>query len=118
MVLEVEEDSRVARVKPSTSKREPTTLHSKDNLIMTTEEEELLREVEEEEVEVEELPIDAIDATSWDIGHLSVHTMKRQDTIYARQGKRYKPSDHGECTRDRRSVGNVEGVVEASQRSE
>ena len=44
MVLEAEEDSQVARVKPSTSKREPTTLHSRDNLIMTTEEEEFLWE--------------------------------------------------------------------------
>ena len=48
---------------------------------MTTEEEELLQEVEEAEVEVEELPIDAINAVSWDIDHLSVQTMKRQDTM-------------------------------------
>ena len=52
------------RVKPSTNKREPTTLHNKDNLIMTTEKEELLREVEEVEVEVQKLPIDSIDAIS------------------------------------------------------
>ena len=45
MVLEVEEDSQVARIKPSISKREPTAPHNRDSLIMTTEEEELLREV-------------------------------------------------------------------------
>ena len=72
MVLEAEEDSQVARVNPSTNKRELTTLHVKYNLIMTTEEEELLQEVEEAEVEVEELPIDAINAISWGIDHLSV----------------------------------------------
>lgn len=62
----------MARVKPSTRKREPTTLQSRDNLIMTTEEEEFLWKVEEAEVEVEELPIDAIDAINWDIDCLSV----------------------------------------------
>ena len=64
MVLESKEDSQVERIKPSTSKREPIALHNKDSLIMTTKEEELLQEVEEEEVEVEELPIDAINAIS------------------------------------------------------
>lgn len=39
MVLEVEEDNQVARVNPSTSKREPTSSHNRDNLIMPTEEE-------------------------------------------------------------------------------
>ena len=48
---------------------------------MTTKEEELLQEVEDEEVEVEELPINVINAISWDIDHLSVQTMKRQDTM-------------------------------------
>ena len=47
---------------------------------MTTKEEELLQEVEDEEVEVEELPIDAINAISWDIGRLNVQTMNKQDT--------------------------------------
>ena len=37
----------MARVKPSTNKREPTTLHNRDGLIITTKEEELLQEVEE-----------------------------------------------------------------------
>ena len=48
---------------------------------MTTEEEELLQEMEEVEVEVEELPIIAINAISWDIDRLSVQTMKKQDTM-------------------------------------
>ena len=48
---------------------------------MTTKEEELLQEVEDEEVEVEELPINVINAISWDIDQLSVQTMKRQDTM-------------------------------------
>ena len=54
----------MARVNTSTNKREPTTLHSRDNLIMAIEEEELLQEVEEAEVEVEELPIVVINAIS------------------------------------------------------
>ena len=81
MVLEVEEDSQVARVNPSTNKREPTTLHNRDSLIMTTGEEELLQEVEEVEVEVEELPIYDINAISWDIDSFSVQTMKKQNTM-------------------------------------
>ena len=48
---------------------------------MTREEEELLQEVEEVEVEVEELPINAINEISWDIDHLSVQTMKGQDIV-------------------------------------
>ena len=51
------------------------------SLIMTTEEEELLQEMEEVGVEVEELPIIAINAISWDIDHLSVKTMKTQDNV-------------------------------------
>ena len=42
MVLEAEENNQVARVKPSTNKREPTTLPSRDNLMMTTDDEEFL----------------------------------------------------------------------------
>ena len=80
MVLEEEEDSQVASVNPSTNKREPTTLHNRDSPIMTIQEEELLEEVEQAEVEVEELPIVAINAISWDMDRLSVQTMKRQDT--------------------------------------
>ena len=57
----------MARVKPSTNKRESAALQSRGNLIMTIEEEELLQEVEEVEVEVEELLIVAINAISWDI---------------------------------------------------
>ena len=41
----------------------------------------MLQEVEEVEVEVEELPINAINEISWDIDHLSVQTMKGQDIV-------------------------------------
>ena len=71
----------MARVNPSTNKRELAALHSRDNLIMTTEQEELLQEVEEAKVEVEELPIVVIDAINWDIDRFSVQTMKKQDTV-------------------------------------
>jgi len=80
MVLEVEENSLVAGVKPSTKEREPTILHNRGSLIMTTKEEKLLQEVEKVKVEVEELIIIVINAISWDIDRLSVHTMKKRDT--------------------------------------
>ena len=80
MVLEVKEDSHVARVKPLTSKRDSVALHNRGSLIMTTEEGEVLHEVEEVKVEVEELLIVAKNAISWDIDRLSVQIMKEQDT--------------------------------------
>ena len=42
MVLEAKEDSLVDELKPSTSEKELAALHSIDNLIMITEEEETL----------------------------------------------------------------------------
>ena len=87
MVLEAEEDSQVPRVNPSTRKKEPTTLHNRDILIMTIEEEEFLQKVKEEEVEVEELPINAINEISWDIDRLSAQKMKKQDTMEDMQHK-------------------------------
>ena len=47
---------------------------------MTIEEEELLQEMEEVEVEVEELPIVAINEISWGIDHLSFQIMKKSYT--------------------------------------
>ena len=72
MVLEEEEDNSVAGVRPSTIEKEPVALHNRDSLIMITEEEETLQGMEDEEAEVEELPIIAINAISWGIDHLSV----------------------------------------------
>ena len=80
MVLGVEEDSSMVGVTPSTSEKELAALHNKENLIMITEEEDTLQEMEEVEVEVEELPIVAINAISWGTNHFSVQIMKKIDT--------------------------------------
>ena len=80
MVLEAEEDSSVAGIKPSTNEKELTTLHNRNHFIMIIEEEETTQEMEEVEVEVEELLIIAINAISWGIGHLSVKIVKNPDT--------------------------------------
>ena len=63
-MLEVEEDSSVVGVRPLTSEKEIIALHNRDNLIMITEEEEILQELEEAKAEVEELPIIDINAIS------------------------------------------------------
>ena len=77
---EAEEDSSVVGVIPPANKKGLATLHSRGNLIMTVEEEETLQEVEGPEVEVEELPIVAINAISFGINHLSAQIMKKLDT--------------------------------------
>ena len=46
---------------------------------MIIEEEEILQGMEEEEAEVEELPIVAINAINWGIDRLSVQIMKKLD---------------------------------------
>ena len=70
----------MAGVKPSISKRELASLHSRNCLIMTTEEEETLQGMDEEEAGVEEVPIVAMNAISWGIDHLSVQIMKKLNT--------------------------------------
>ena len=74
-VLKEYKDSLVAESKPSTSAREVVALHRRGSLKLTTEEEEKLQEMEEEEAKVEELPIIATNAISWGIDHLSVQIM-------------------------------------------
>ena len=64
LVPEVEEDNSVTGVKPSTRDKDLESLHNKDSLSMTTKEEETLQEMEEAKVEVEELPIVAINEIS------------------------------------------------------
>ena len=59
-------------VKPSSNENELEALHRKSCLIIIIEEEETLQEVEEVEVEVQELPIVAINVISHGIDRLSV----------------------------------------------
>lgn len=79
MVLEAEVSSMVGERLPP-HKKGRVVRHNKDHQKMMVEGEEPPYEMAKVAAEVEELPIIAINAISWDIDHSSIQIMKKPNT--------------------------------------